>query len=404
MNVASTREIWLSNPANPDLPEAELKALIGQYVLEAMQLIENDMQKREAILISRDSTISECVEALNTGLWYPLQYYARIKPYKDNPTFTPRFSYFQKSGGFIHGSMSNKLWTQPPDNTATGSYPTFKWKKETQASPAEEIVKILEGKSFCLVDCAAVTSLVHYAALLRIWGKERFDKCFSGRSPYSVPLVLSNYASINPMNFFIERISTSHQADVMAGDKAGFKSHPSYHFKHPYGGSSGWNVFCVPADKVLKFVGFGLGAEALDETQVLKKLVDDYNQEPEFDDDLYTGERKALTREYFDKNRSAFLEGDHPTVINQETLKAQGGGCTGEYIRLNTAKIRMIMREPVETCSLFHVFRASTPQATDYALEEATKNMWRRNMLLLLVQNKTVHPKNEVSFSGQRKK
>lgn len=379
----SFKDTWLHSPVDPLHSEDALKQIIGQFIVEAMLHIESDKRKRIEILHSTESDMSAKITALNGGIWYPGEYFSHIKPYQTHASFSERFQFLQKSGGFLHGCISGKNWRQLDyDVFPSGKQCTFHWKIESKDSPAETLVNILDGQTFCLFDCSTIVSLVHYLALIRVLGKERFDRCFSGQFPFSLPCILSNYATMNPLYLFIEGVKTKDLNDIILGDKAGFKSHPAYSYKHPYGTALYWNVFCTKAGATTNFVGFGLGDRPLTQEEVIQKLVQEYNVETNYDPEIISGERTKIVDHYFKSAQQKFSEKKLNNTITMKTLSDDNLGLIDEFLRLSAKKILRLLQMPLDNCSLREAFTQTTPNARAYAMDQKTRAVWSSRPLL----------------------
>lgn len=370
------RDVWLNHPSTDSISEKELSTQVGQYIVEAMQLIESDNLRRKAILNSAKSTPEEKQEALSAGIWYPHDYFAYIK----NTNFKTRIEYFQKRGDFLHGMMNPKLWEQTAnDQTPTGKLQIYKWKKTQDTSPAEELVNLLGGKAFCLLECATVMNIAHYAALLRVWGKARFDRCFTGNAPLTLSWVISHYATINPMYLFIEGVINENESSLQIGDKIGIKGHPAYNLKHPYGAASQWNLICCDTGIEKKFIGFGLGSQGKTTEQISTELIGEYNKNSCFDDNMISGDKVAIVVKYYQTRVAQFEHSSFPRVLTQEEFKKGGGGLSNEIIRLDSRKIKLILLEREDSCNLYEVFKITKAQALKYAMDEKTLKIWQHH-------------------------
>lgn len=366
------RNEWLNKPADQNITTEELQELIGQYIVEAMILIEEDNLRRQAIVHDATATEEEKQSALLNGVWYPEDYCEALKdtPYKE------RFEWMQKRGSFLHGLMSPKLWSQSDKHQSpSGKEFVFQWKKGA-VSPAETLADILEGKSLCLLECATVVNIAHYAALLRVWGKERFDRCFSGEAPLTLSWCISHYATINPIYLFLEGIQTNDTTQILLGDKIGIRTHPAYPLKHPFGTATGWNLICSNENAERKFVGFGMSATGLTEHEISQALIAEYNEESSFNGDVAQGVILKNAKAHYDLCVSNFSRSGAPQQLTQMEFEKVKGGLNGQIVRLNAKKVRMVFLQEEEKANLFDVFKETVSGAKKYAMDSGTLKLW----------------------------
>ncbi len=357
----SLRDTWLASPDLQIESDAELKELLGLYTAEALEIIDKDNASRMKIILSDDAKIDKKRQALQSGVWYSNDYLSAVKKHPE------RFRYLQKREPLKNGYMSPKFWS------SVGNH-AFIWKGDS-SSPAEEIVKILAGKSLCLLECMATFAIAQYAALLRVWGKDRFDRVFSGVEDYTLPLKISNYGLINPIYLFLEGEVISDINSICLGDKIGVRNHPLYSVKHPLGSSASWNIVCIELEPENKFVGFGFDGQRLTENEIKSILIEEYNKDVFNDDDILGGN----ARNYMSEHHQRFSNDDCPREIDVSDFEeAENTGCSDQLLRLDAKKVRMILDSPTENVSLLEVYEITNPGPISYAMEEKIGEQWKR--------------------------
>lgn len=353
------RAKWLNNPENSSISTEALSQKLGQYTLEAMQLMDDDNAKRLAIVSSNEATKEDRTKALQSGIWYSTDYLLAIKDDKD---YSARFNWLLKEKALSHGQLSKKLWVCGTEGYGKSKVPyTFAWKDVNQ-SPAEEIMNMLEGKSLCLLDCALVFNIAQWAALLRVCGKNKFDRIFSGKEQFTVPLCISNMGKINPIYFFLmgEKFQ---DASVKAGDKVGYGNHSDYPKKHGVlAAATGWNLVCSSTLPEIQWRGFGFGKD-LPTAEIKQLLIDEYNKEVCRDPLIFVPDSAPCP--------------DVATKINSEDFDSNPyAGFDGQIVRLNPKKVEKILKANEQSVNLLEVFKCTGENQLNYALDAQTKTAW----------------------------
>lgn len=359
-----TRDEWLNNAAELNIDFNELGNKLGLYTLEAMEIIDNDSNTRTQILLSEKSSQKEKNEALKTGVWYSNDYLTFIKNYKE------RFDWMMNKKVLNNGFMTAKLWQQVESTNFLKEKTAyaFMW-KDNKSSPAEEILNILEGKSLCLLECATVFNLAQYAALLRVWGKTKFDRVFSGEEEFTLPLRLSNFREINPIYLFLSGEKVRDTASLRIGDKMGIGNHPDYSKKHGNGSGNGWNLVCAEVSPTIKFVGFGLNGKRLTIDELEDVLIDEYNEEP-FND------KEILPKELQIQNNGASSK-ILDKITKDDFVKSQNTGLDFSIVRLDPEKVKMILTSSEHLANLLKVAKNTHKAALSYAMEPKIREKWK---------------------------
>lgn len=355
------RNHWLSEPADPTASDAELEVLLGQAIVDAMVLIESKNVRRRAIIADKSAPAVERNTALRGGVWYASEYSTALASLGQ----TPRIDWMQRTDISGKGLIQQRglIRQREPisaDQTRIVPY-TFRWQQTTAdaLSPAEALVDILQGNALCVLECATALTLSHYAALLKVWGKERFDRCFAGVDDFTLPMTVSSYAEKNPMYLFLKLDRMTDVTQLKRGDKIGFRNHPDYLKKHPKGEAAAWNVVVTqPGDaESIKFLGFGFDNEAKTITGVRDLLIAEYNKPA-----THGGASAA----------SGFL----PELTVEAFERASGTGLTSEIIQLDTERVKMILEQEPAEADLQAVFAATPAGAQRYAMDEVKLSAW----------------------------
>ncbi len=352
------RERWLNTNHSTDLTIQELTEKLGAYTVEAMQCIDNENARRMAIVSSVNTSKAEKTAALQSGVWYSKDYLIHVKEYED------RFQWMLNEDVLKNGFLSKKFW-QPvvsEDFPKSRKPYAYLW-NNAGSSPAEEIVNILEGKSLCLLECATVFNIAQYAAILRIVGKDKFNRIFSGKEKFTLPLRISNMGEINPIYLFLEGKTINNISAIRIGDKLSIRNHSDYQKKHyPNGAARGWNIVCAEVDPEIKFQGFGFGKN-LTITEITQLLIDEYNK-PLFD---------PLIWPQTPKQRSSVAT----SITIKDFVSNPGAGLSLQVVTLDPKKVKMILDADVHSVNLLDIFNTTSETALSYAMEFTTLGQWK---------------------------
>ncbi len=338
------------------MQDKQLTEKLGVYTLEAMQRIDNENAKNMAIVLSDSASEKEKQQVLNLGIWYTNDYLVCVKKY---PT---RFSWLLAEEVHQNGFLSKKFWQPVKEKGFIRKPYTYIW-KDPNLSPAEEITNIVEGKSLCLLGCATVFNIAQYAALLRIVGKNRFDRIFSGKEPFTLPLRISDMLQINPIYLFLSGKIITDLSVINVGDKIGIRNHSDYKKKHPVGPAQGWNIVCSEVNPEIKFRGFGFGKN-LTVAEVKQLLINEYNRVPFHDPMVFANI----------PNQNSNIA----SKISQEDFETnQQAGFDFQLVMLDPIKVKMIMDADENSVNLLEVFKNTASGPAGYAMESDALSQWK---------------------------
>lgn len=379
-----TREYWLANPADTNIDEATLTTYLGEYSVQAITLIDTDNARRTTKLNHSDTTAKEKLTLLNTGVWYPQGYLSWISALAvQSKSALQRLQWLQKKNAFQSGHMNPKHWRKPKDNSADGvtSF-QFVWKDQTQ-SPAEEIVNILLGDSFCILECGITINVAHYAAVLKVWGKERFDKVFTAsNTDYTAPCKISFYHVQNPMYCLITGQADIKREQIQLGDRVGFNNHPAYTGKHPLGAAKAWNTFCSVTSSTdvsqIRYSAFGFDGKQLSEQEVYQLFCNEYNAPTQTADAFAQGQNQQELSAWFDKKIHEFERSKAPQQIDCRFFnKGQFNGFYDKVVRLKTSSVKEVLVMKPGAASLQSLFlNLPTTEMRKKAIDQVTLQIW----------------------------
>ncbi len=355
------RNKWLSKSSDlTSKTEEEISALLGRYTLEAMEAIDKNYFVRREILKSTRSTPELKQKILKGGVWYGEEYLTFIKAYE------ARFQWMIKKNVLNKGYMSTNSWKYESNNV-------FSFNR-LDASPSVAIIDILQGGSLCLLECMTVFNIAQYAALLRIWGKEKFDRVFSGKESFALPIRISPYTFINPIFLFLEGEEVSDLSSMRVGDKMGIRNHPGYTLKHPYGVGHSWNIVCAELSPEIRFVGFGFDGKRLTGDEVKSLLIEQYNLPPLTDKKVLAGFGPTNNR------RQRFFKAPFPDTIDQTEFDLSSAGYNFEIVKLSAKRVKMILDMPLKSSNLLEVFRTTPPNLQKFAMSSDKEELWLREL------------------------
>ncbi len=212
------------------------------------------------------------------GIWYPDEYEQYCKE-----------NGIEYKKEYITGYTNPEFWEQ------IGERETFMMKKGKKASNA--LQAFLNGLT--LGDCGNMMVACQYAALLEVFGEEKFNLIFD---PESNPIVISQMMTGNPVQssgYFFEftpgaeeaLIGTVGNRPIKKGDMCHIAGVSFYTLRHPTGTSAGENVICVGKNEKGEDLFYGFdGAfkdKPLTEREIRSLLLENYNlPRNHFDEEL----------------------------------------------------------------------------------------------------------------------
>lgn len=353
------------NKPKPKTKE-EIAILLGKYTLEAMETIDKDNFKRREILKSSESSENDKKETLQSGVWYSEEYLPSVKQYNET-----RFQRMIKKDVLKEGYMPNELWERD-------SRYEFSWKNIDDTSSSKAILDIVEGKTLCLLDCMAVFNVAQYFALLKIWGKEKFDCVFSGKEAFTLPIRITPYDVVNPIYLFLEGEEISALSAMRIGDKIGIRNHPDYKLKHlhPHGTAISWNIVSAELTPEVRFTAFGFDGKRLSDEELKTLLIDLYNLPPFSDEEILPGMAPTSC------NQDRLFDTSFPKTIDRTAFDLSTAGYDFLVVRLSAERVKMVLDMPLESSNLLDIFRAASPGIQKYAMNSETKASWEHESLV----------------------
>lgn len=356
--MARQDRLFSSDNSNRDnnLSLEQIRDLLGQYTVEAMEAIDKENARRDQILKNSKSTSEERAAALGAGVWYAEDYLVFLKRYP------ARLKWMLEKNILKDGYLPNKVWK------SEGIY-SFTWELQDDVSPSRAILDIVEGKSLYILDCMTVFNIAQYTALIKLWGEEKFDRVFSGKEEFTLPLRISSYVKCNPIYLFLEGEQASNLSSVHIGDKMGITNHPAYQFKHPLGAAPSWNILCAELVPEIKFVGFGFDGKRINEKELKLVLIDNYNVPP-----LQSQIEKLKVEA--ERQQHGLFKPLFPDTIDLDGFERSGAGYDCKITRLSAERVKMILDMPLESANFFGVYSKLSEVQQVYVMSPVLKQEW----------------------------
>ncbi len=313
----------------------EVKCLLAETVVQSTREISEENGKRK--VEGKTKFI-----ALTEGVFYPNEYGLLLKAQSekgDGSLASDRLKDFRNKGIFFHGYLDPKYFETVPDlNSATGIAVQYFRLKQGQL-PSEALKAAQKGLS--LLACGEATQVSFYAALHRIWGRDKFNAIF--QHPKS-RFEIGAHSRRNPLKRLSRVIPLSRFQSFERGQHAYVQGIPNYYrIKHPNGEGVGFNVYCMDATPGQeRFGGLGLkpGGETLEEIALL--ILNEYNQSS-LGTSLVTDEVAFELSSVV--NRSEYLKDDVKTLQEFEEL---GGGKITGVGEIDADKASLIANQSIE--------------------------------------------------------
>jgi hypothetical protein len=230
--------------------------------------------------------------------------------------------------GLKNGFADNEFWE------ITGRY---KFKIKPNKKPSEAINAFFNGLT--IADCGNMIVACQLAALLKVFGADRFDAIFNNSiKPLTISQIICDKDNIS--SFFFDYADKKDiptkgllgNRPIAEGEMCHIGSLPFYPVKHPAGFSGGFNVICLGKNKNGEdlLLGFGpttFGDKPLTERELLTRFIDLYNLERStFDAELISSSNNPSIYD-MEKNRVK------DTITIDEGLKNIKGYLPGSVIK-----------------------------------------------------------------------
>ena len=237
----------------PDLPT--VKAKFGKDMVEALTTMHNNGKPPDHAYATKDQLMTELSlrDKATQGM-------GKANASEDN------LRYAVRKGDPNDGQLNAKFWKKE------GFY---QFTLIPGAKPADAIRSIFETKDNVL-ECNSTMVAIEYRSMLGTMGDDAFNKRFPGGkgliiSPHHVPMPDGSSHPIHEQGM-IDTVTISGVKDLLPGDWVYFKNIADYGAKHPGGFWTGEHTMYLGDGK---FQGFGTSVST--ETEIVKKLLDNYN-------------------------------------------------------------------------------------------------------------------------------
>lgn len=282
--------------------------------LEALQTLTALGQKKSKACLTK-------VSALNTGAYYPDEYYALLEkmlkgPFTDTSKkqLKERMERMTTDGSFYHGIAPKKTFeSMPCKQTATGLMPCAYVLKNSTVLPSQALMSILEDQCLIFIDCRGAIQIAYYKALLDVLGQEKFDYLFAADGP--IPFTLG------PLKNVLLKFLTKTCSSLKDGCWL-YKSNTTYYAdKHVNGLETGFHLLYI--DK--HYFGFGLETTGKTGAELDQFLMACYNTEPKNNEGLSTKVSDAIQASLTSTQIATLKERQVHKISIEEYLKTGGG-------------------------------------------------------------------------------
>lgn len=307
-------EMKMRTTSNPLTQQGtdEIQPLIDQVYATAVQTVARISQD------SLDRLKSPNAKDLDQGVYYANDYHhAMVRHEKDRTN-----QFFIDNGLYYQGIAPTSHFKYIPSER----YPTKKWlltyKIKDGAVPTEALEKFQQGITFA--DCGACCSLGWYEGLVKVWGKDKFNKIYAPDSKSRLTLAPLN----SNCNSITSIARTGLDTSFVQGEIYNFQNAQQYRQKHLNGEAAGLNVLCSDATQgAEKFVGLGLPEQGISAPEIREFLRSEFNK-PCIDTCIVT---EDLAKKIFD--------GTHPHILEQHNKLAKKTLGKIEFIKLGGGKL-----------------------------------------------------------------
>lgn len=245
-----------------------VKQVRDKFTSKAIEVIREITQDNE----QRMQTYPSDQSVLNSGIYYPNEYYKALKAMKQEE----RIKHFVEKGSFVHG-FASKHFSRLKDPKALTGFDTALVLNEGE-KPSEALKAMRTG--IRLIGCGEAVQIAYYEGIQEILGTEKFDMLFAADS--STPLKLKLNTFHNPSYAFNKLVTVqSNPKKCVQGQIYFFTNVPGYGTKHYLGEATGYNTICVSdTPSKVKFTTLGLSSKGVTKEEIRQKLLNEFNSEP----------------------------------------------------------------------------------------------------------------------------
>lgn len=296
-NNNAKKSLYFFKPTPPD----EMLLESGGILLNDLPLNEPKINYNLDLRKQFNSALVEAMQMINTnshdsnGVYY----------------FTDYIKYCEQNGkthnpDFVNGYANNEFWD------VIGRY-TFRIKPNKK--PSEAVNAFLNGLT--IADCGNVIVACQLAALLKVFGAEKFDAIFNNKiMPLKISQIICDKESCISEYFFdyadkkdIPTKGKIGNRPINEGEMCHFGNVPYYPVKHPMGFSGGFNVICLGKNSKGEDLLLGFSPifkdKPLTETEIALHFINTYNLD-----------RNDLDKEHIKKC-------GHPSIYNMKNLNVK---------------------------------------------------------------------------------
>jgi hypothetical protein len=328
-----------------ELSGESLRDRLVEVVLKVTQEIAADNLKR----------LQGCagdIKLLSEGVYYDITYYEALKKVKGSPSCQKRLAWMRDNSVFFTGMAPKEFFSQiknpkHPMGVNCGSFKINKGKL-----PSDALAAIRKGLTF--MGCGEVCQIGYYEALLSIFGIEKFNALFAADSP--TPLTIQHRSVHNPLfTLLTQKVLDPSFKDLKRGHLCHIEGAKNYPVKHLFGPGRSFNVFCLEALEIPKFVGLGLNPQGATNLEIAEILFDEFNKNPVSITDMLTEEvANKILQSYTAENLENIRRFRDIKISHEIFRKTKGGGTYNLVFDFNIERISVLMKGSIESgCKLF---------------------------------------------------
>lgn len=232
---------------------------LNQTVLSEFRLIVKQQWDQEQNI--RDITV------LNDGLWYPVDYILALNMHAEgNDEIKEKLVALFRSNRHKKGLANSRYFYM---NRSPMSY----FLKD-MAAPSEAITNLSEAVN--LIDSAMAIQIAFYRAILKMYGEKKFDAYFSNKRDLPMLAPQVSQTMLADMCDFI----SPDEARQEAGAVSFVYHHLLYSAKNLFEPDGQYFMVESESQDNPKYIGFGLGINALTLDQIKNHMINKFNYPP----------------------------------------------------------------------------------------------------------------------------
>lgn len=318
----------------------QIEALVVDTAVRVVKEISGDTHNR-VTNYGRDITL------LNSGCYYPNDYFRLLQEAKQKP----RFDYFFNKGSFFHGHASPKHFTMlEAKNKPTGVLANiFVIKKGIQ--PSDALAALRQGLNF--IGCGETCQIAFYEGIKQLIGQNKFNALFANVQTNLLPFSINWDSLKNPLCclFMYSRDTSRYQL----GDLVFFANVPLYRQKHINGEASGFFSICVDnTTGSERFTTLGLSPNGSTRQEIKEKLLNEFNTSPIGNAIVPKEIGSRITNSYSLKDQEQIARLANRLLSSQE-FEEYGGGLAQVRIFIDESRMQQLAQSPIEkACMLFN--------------------------------------------------